>query len=142
MPVHLPSTLELPEAANMCPLSFRRTKGVSTGVTWMLKMDVVGRAGVLHTQPPRTDTQAQSAVSSAGETSQRYHCPEAASPMVQEVPFTSPLPHGISKKRTKNEEYLHFHEMSLEVFRTEGSVIDTDGQSKVPVRTPNNKSSF
>lgn len=37
----------------------------------MLKMDVVGRAGALHTQPPHLDIQAQPAVSSVGEINPR-----------------------------------------------------------------------
>lgn len=55
MPVHLPSTLELPEAANRCPLSFRCTKGV-----YRSHMDAEdgrgGKAGAVHTQPPRSHT--------------------------------------------------------------------------------------
>lgn len=81
MLVHPPSTLELPEAANICPLSFRCTKGV-----YRNHMDAEdgcgGKSRSLHKQPPHLDTWAQSAVSSVGEInlSISVHCPKAASP--------------------------------------------------------------
>lgn len=80
-PAHLPYIPGLPEVANICHLSFRCTK-VSMVVTRMLKMDVAGRAGALHTQLPCLDTQAQCAVSWTGEINLSISVlsPEAASP--------------------------------------------------------------
>lgn len=134
---HLPPTLELPEAANMCPLSFRCTEGVSTRVTWMLKMDVVGRAGALYTQPPRLDTRAQSAVSSLGKInlSISVHCPEAASPSHRRC-HSHHHCHMASVKKDKKSGIFAFLWDVLGSFRTEASVINTDGQSKGPVSTP------
>lgn len=82
MPVHLPSTLELPEAANIHPSSFRCTKGV-----YRSHMDAEDGCGGESRSPAHTASLLGylSTVCSrlcGGNKSQNFktHCPEAASP--------------------------------------------------------------
>lgn len=102
MPVHLPSTLELPKGANIWPLSFRCTKGVYR--SHMDAEDGCGgesRSPAHTTSPPGYPSTVCSQLCRWNKSQSFGSLTRSCKSIPQEVPFTSPLSHGISKRGQK-----------------------------------------